>query len=328
MGERTETRHLERFDPGDGTGNLIDSEHRGRYHWAARTVAGKDVLDAACGVGYGIEILAGAGAGSVTGVDIDSSAVAAAEERFGEHAAAVAVGDLRELPFEDDRFDVAVCFEAIEHVDEPDRALAELRRVLRSDGVLILSTPNPESYVPGNEYHVHEFRPDELTAAVAKHFANVAGYRQDAWLSSSIEAAESGGEDGGLEMRELLRTVATTDQPDYAIVVAGDAELPAIPPLIANGDTFDVRWWSEQLANSRGETAQALEREQIALKRLEETASALLDANQELSQIPVLRHRLEALEALHAEISERYHEMLGSTSWKITSPLRRARRSG
>lgn len=317
-------RNPERFDPQEGAGRLIDSEHRARYTWAARVVDGKDVLDAACGVGYGIEILAAAGAKSVSGVDLDPEAVAAATERFGEHAAAVVEGDLRELPFDDDSFDVVTSFETIEHMEEGEKALAELRRVLRPEGLLIVSSPNPEAYLPGNEFHVHEFRPEELTAAVGELFANVATYRQDAWLGSAIEPIEGA---AGKEAPELLHTGGDEEQaPDYSIVVASDAELPAIADILARGDTFDVRWWSEQVENIRSEVAKAVERERAALKQLEETSAALLDANQELAQIPLLRHRLAMIEEQHAKLSAEYHAVLGSTSWKVTAPLRRGGR--
>jgi ubiquinone/menaquinone biosynthesis C-methylase UbiE len=314
----------ERFDPQEGAGRLIDSEHRARYHWASRTVAGKDVLDAACGVGYGVEILAAAGAKSVSGIDLDPEAVATAKERFGEHAAALVEGDLRELPFEDDSFDVVTSFETIEHMEEGERALAEMRRVLRPGGLLIVSSPNPDAYLPGNEFHVHEFRPEELTAAVDELFANVTTYRQDAWLGSAIEPLEG---EPSTATPELLSTGSgEEEEPDYSIVVASDEALPELDDILARGDTFDVRWWAKQLARARGEAAQAGEREAIAQGRLEETAAALLDANQELAQIPLLRHRLAAIEEQHAKLSAEYHALLGSTSWKITAPLRRGGR--
>jgi len=304
---------------------LIDSEHRARYHWAARAVSGKEVLDAGCGVGYGVEILAAGGATSVTAVDIDPTAVAEANSRFGEHAKEIVEGDLMQLPFADDSFDLVVCFETIEHVQDGRQALGELRRVLRPDGVLVVSSPNPEVYLGDNEYHVHEFQPKELAEAVGAHFANVALYRQDAWVGSTVRPSE-----GDAEPEETLQTSDSVahGEPTYGIVVGSDAELPRLGAILAFGDAFDVRWWSEQLAQSKGETAAAVAREAQTQKRLEETATALLEANQELAQVPLLRHHLAELQQMHADLSEQYHQMLHSKSWKITAPLRRAKGSG
>jgi SAM-dependent methyltransferase len=326
--------HAERFDPSGAEGTLIDSEHRTRYRWGAQIAAGKDVLDAGCGLGYGLEIIAAAGAKSVTGVDLDPEAVAEAEKRFGKHAAAVEQGDLRELPFEDASFDLAICFEAIEHVEGPEKALAELRRVLRPDGVLIVSSPNPDAYVGGNEFHVHEFRPAELVAAVGSLFGNVASYRQDAWLGSAISAAADHGANGNGSPELLLGSGGDEKEgPPYSVAVASDGELPAMEGLLAVGDAFDVRWWQEQVENFSAEALaaaarelQAVEREQGALRRLQDTSNALLEANQELAQIPLLRHRLASLEEKYGDLSERHARVLDSTSWRITAPLRR--RSG
>ena len=97
--------------------------------------------------------------------------------------------DIRELPFEDDSFDLVVSWETIEHVEEGERVLAEFRRVLRPEGVLLVSSPNPEVYPEGNEHHVHEYRPQELADLASAHFAEVAIYRQHAWLASVIDSA-------------------------------------------------------------------------------------------------------------------------------------------
>ncbi len=308
----------ERFDPSGAGGTLIDSEHRARYHFGAQVVAGKEVLDASCGTGYGIEILSRAGASAVTGVDVSAEAIAAAEKRFGDHAAALVEADLRGLPFEDDSFDVVVSFETIEHVEEPEKALAELRRVLRPEGVLVISSPNPDAYVGNNEHHVHEFRPAELLEAVGALLKNVAGFRQDAELGSAIRPL---GEDD--EAPEVLRTATDADEPPYSIVVASDAALPKLGSMVTVGDTFDVRWWSEQTENLRKQILEVHSREIKADQMIKETSEALLQANRELAQVPVLQHRLESLEELHRDLSERHHELLNSTSWKITAPLRR-----
>jgi len=286
-------------------------------------VSGKEVLDAACGVGYGLEILAAAGAAAVTGIDIDADVVAEAQRRFGQHAKEIMEGDLARLPFEDESFEVVVSFETIEHVDEPERALAEMHRVLRPEGLLIISSPNPEVYLGDNEHHVREFRPEELAEKIRVHFGQVALYRQDAWVGSSIQPAA-----GESAVEETLQTSHADGGPAYGIVVAGEGPLPHLGRILAFGEPFDVRWWSEQLAHSKGKTAALVEREAAIQRRLVEAETALLEANQELAQLPVLRHSLSELQQVHADLSERYHAILGSTSWRLTEPLRRIRRRG
>jgi SAM-dependent methyltransferase len=318
----------ERFDPRDAGGTLIDSEHRARYHFGAQVVAGQEVLDASCGVGYGIEILSRAGASAVTGVDISAEAIAAAKDRFGEFATALEEADLRDLPFKDNSFDVVVSFETIEHVEEPREALAELDRVLRPGGILVISSPNPDGYIGGNEHHVHEFRPAELLEAVGALRANLMGFRQDARLGSVIHPF-----DGSNDDLEVLRTGSDDEEPPYCIVVASDQELPSLRGVVSIGGTFDVRWWSKQVENlsdqvleANGREMRAIEREQKAGQRLQQTSEALLEANRELAHVPVLRYRLESLEELHNDLAQRYHELLDSTSWKVTAPLRRRSR--
>jgi ubiquinone/menaquinone biosynthesis C-methylase UbiE len=311
----------ERFDPSEEGGRLIESEHRARYRWAARLVEGKTVLDVACGTGYGLEMYAAAGAAAVTGVDVDPEAVELVKKRYGK-LASVLQGDLRKLPLEDDSFDLVTCFETIEHVEGAAEGIAELRRVLKADGILVISSPNPDVYVGHNEHHVHEFRPAELAEAVGEHFAHTALYEQRAWLGSSIDAtaAKAGGD---LASTDVLRVGTDEEGPIYSIVVAADSAPPALADLVAVGAAFEARWWEEQVENVRKDAMAAFDRSNDALARLHETSAQLVDANQELAQIPLLRHKLAALEEQHAELSREYHALLESTSWKVTKPLRR-----
>lgn len=128
--------------------HLIEAEHFARYAWAAQFALGKRVLDAACGMAYGTAMLAAAGASETVGVDLDSEVIAKADAGAPPGTRFV-VGDLRKLPFDDGEFDLVVCFEAIEHVTEPELVLDELSRILSHNGVLIVSTPNRNVYLPG-----------------------------------------------------------------------------------------------------------------------------------------------------------------------------------
>ncbi|MEQ1606052.1 MAG: class I SAM-dependent methyltransferase [Pyrinomonadaceae bacterium] len=149
-------------------------EHAARYVFALPLVENKSVLDIACGTGYGIGLLRSK-ARFVTGVDIDPVAASEAKAECGENGA-VLLGNGLGLPFDDATFDVITSFETLEHLYERTKFLAELRRVLTPDGILILSTPNanyskPVNGVPANPFHIHEYEPDELKAELEEYFS-------------------------------------------------------------------------------------------------------------------------------------------------------------
>ncbi len=148
-------------------------EHAARYVFALPLVAGRTVLDIACGTGYGIGLLR-SNARFVTGVDIDPDAAQEAKAECGNNGS-VLLGNGLGLPFNDDSFDAITSFETLEHLHERNKFLAELRRVLRPAGFLILSTPNanysqPVNGKPANEFHIHEYTPDELRAELETQF--------------------------------------------------------------------------------------------------------------------------------------------------------------
>lgn len=239
---------------------LIRAEHEGRYRWAAGAVHGKEVLDAGCGVGYGAEMLAEAGASRVVGLDIAAESVQDAIARAGPIGEFV-LGDLEQLPFTSCSFDVLVCFEVIEHVHRRELALDELRRVLRPEGVLIVSSPNRDVYLPGNPHHVHEYTPSELHAALTKRFRHVALYRQHQWISSLItDDAGMQTKSSGVEIAASVRKVAgvAPGEEVYTLAVAADGPLPVMPGTAILTDAFDLRWWHDAVT--------ALERELEALQ--------------------------------------------------------------
>lgn len=149
-------------------------EHAARYVYALQFVSGKAVLDIACGTGYGVGLLSSK-AKFVTGVDIDPEAAKEAISECGQNAA-VLLGNGLGLPFDDASFDVVTSFETLEHLHERSNFLAELHRVLRPTGTLILSTPNanysqPVNGKPLNPFHIYEYTPEELRIELATRFA-------------------------------------------------------------------------------------------------------------------------------------------------------------
>ena len=160
----------ERFVP--GIAGEIAHEHWHRYAFARRYVAGKRVVDVACGEGYGSALLAGVAA-AVTGIDIDAGAIAHARASYAGIAnVRFEEGSAAALPLPDASVDVVVSFETIEHLPREDqpRMLAEIARVLGRDGVLVLSAPNPVEYSTArsyrNPFHRHEPDRAELEALI------------------------------------------------------------------------------------------------------------------------------------------------------------------
>jgi SAM-dependent methyltransferase len=232
------------------------------------------VLDAGCGVGYGTALLVRAGATAATGVDLDPDAVADAAREHGGVADFVE-GDLLALPFPNGAFDLVSCFEAIEHVADPHRALDELARVLAPGGLLLVSSPNRGLYPEGNPFHLHELTAQELEDALRARFAQVRLHRQDAHAASLVADAQAHtAPDPEVEIAASVRrlTPAMEGRETYTLAVAGQAELPALDNVamlsgsLSQRALFDaMRAWQGRARRSEAESA-ALRRE-INLER-------------------------------------------------------------
>jgi SAM-dependent methyltransferase len=154
-------------------------EHVYRYAFASRFVAGKRVLDIACGEGYGAAALQKAGAAHVIGVDVSEEVCVHAHGKYGLDARP---GTAEQIPLSDESIDVVVSFETIEHVPEPDRFLDECVRILTPGGRLIISTPNKGVYTwpdgASNPHHCSEMTEEEFSLALRSRFRNSRFYTQ------------------------------------------------------------------------------------------------------------------------------------------------------
>lgn len=155
--------------------------HLSRYHFAKHYLQRDDrVLDVACGVGYGTYELASQ-AKHVVGVDIDKEAIDYASATFKSPNIRFVAGNCAKLSnFLDEKFNVCVSFETLEHLTQQDQQcfLGELARHLVDDGTLIISTPNIAVYNPEadkdlNPFHLHELKLDEFKSLLSQHFGQV-----------------------------------------------------------------------------------------------------------------------------------------------------------
>lgn len=223
----------------------IAYEHWHRYAFARPLVAAKQVLDAACGEGYGSALLAAAGA-EVLGVDISAEAVEHARRRYaGQPRLRFAQGDataLDELP--DGCVDVVVSFETLEHVEAQQRLLDGFARVLRPEGVLMISTPDRHTYseLGGecNPHHVRELYRDEFEALLATRFPHVRLYAQKLLFQSVLwdVAAGSGDAQALLAGADGIGNGLHYPPMYYLAVCARQASaLPVLPALSLFGDS-------------------------------------------------------------------------------------------
>lgn len=181
-------KELERFVP--GLEGPIWYEHWHRYHFAARFAPGKEVADVACGEGYGSALLA-RHARYVTGIDASAEAVALASRRYGAAPnLAYREGRCESLPLDDASLDLLVSFETLEHLPDPRGFIGEAARVVRPDGLFMVSTPNKAVYTDAsgyrNAFHPSEMYEDEFVQALRERFAAVALFAQRVDAYSAI----------------------------------------------------------------------------------------------------------------------------------------------
>ncbi len=169
-----------------------------RYRFARRTIedhAGNNakVLDLGCAPGHGTNLLGKSEKiSSVVGLDYDEKAVKAGHEKYREPSGKYesrkpqrnihfVVGDAsKPLPFRSNSLHAITSLETIEHLKGEDHEtfLSEITRVLKPNGVLVLSTPNRAIWGQHNPFHLKEYTLKELRQALEKHFEHVEIKRQ------------------------------------------------------------------------------------------------------------------------------------------------------
>lgn len=176
----------ERYVP-DSYWKLTEYEHFPRYRMTMESAAGLNVLDFGCGTGYGSAMLAHAAA-SVTGLDISESAISWAKNTHRYQNLNFIRCDDFGASLPEKSFDVVTCFEMIEHVDH-EMQIATIRSIanlLKSDGCLFISTPDPRFTAPygHNPYHLREMNEKEFKDLLEESFKHVVILKQ--WIRPSI----------------------------------------------------------------------------------------------------------------------------------------------
>ena len=155
-----------------------------RYEYTLKLVSSgaQKVLDDGCGDNYLLHRLALMGK-EVWGVDTSHEGLLAGQMECSKYRDKYSTGDPKlvqatglELPFKNGQFDMVILTEVLEHVDQPEMLLVNIKRVLAPSGSLILSTPNRQSVGYRDSHHVYEYTPDELQRLLSQYFSNVEIY--------------------------------------------------------------------------------------------------------------------------------------------------------
>lgn len=150
----------------------IRKDHIGRYLLAKNYIKNDDnILDCACGIGYGSFLLSRNKMVNVTGVDISQEAIAFAKKNYSAENIKYICDDVKNLQNINEVFNKIICFETIEHVKDDTALLTSFYSLMEENGLLILSTPN-EKLMPFNKkqfpFHKRHYKPDELIMLLDK----------------------------------------------------------------------------------------------------------------------------------------------------------------
>ncbi len=157
------------------------AEHVNRYIFASSFCGGKSILDLACGIGYGSRILLARGAKSCVGADLSKITITNAERNHRD--VSFSLMDATQLGFCGATFDVVCSFETIEHIENYEKYLSEMKDVLKPGGLLIISTPVKEAWSPygsksANKFHIREFSQQDFCTVVGNVFNILGVYSQ------------------------------------------------------------------------------------------------------------------------------------------------------
>lgn len=169
---------------------LLHMSHLKAYDFAQSFCKDKKVLEIGCNIGYGTKILAGV-AKEVIAIDFDTKALDYARKNYALSNIKFEETNATNLPYDNETFDVVISFQVIEHI-KPSAVpnfLSEINRVLKKEGVVLLTTPNRKLRLypfqkPWNPEHYTEYTAKGFSKMLKGFFQNteLLGLRAESWI--------------------------------------------------------------------------------------------------------------------------------------------------
>lgn len=218
---------LERYEDNDDFSETLFSYHR--YLAIQMLCKDKTVVDMACGTGYGSNVLAEV-AKKVTGLDIDVDTIKKCQQKYNRKNLSFVAGNVSSIDIKSHSVDVFVSCETIEHVNDSTqkRFLSEIKRVLRDDGLAIITTPNKQridSYEVKNQFHIKELYPVELINLAKENFKYYKLFYMDINMVSCIFNQDIGTIKDTESVKLFSRSPDNMSQyPIYMLIICSDKE--------------------------------------------------------------------------------------------------------
>jgi len=189
---------IERFSLQRFTPAWILYSHLARYKFVSEYVAGKVVLDCACGGAIGAEMFSASGASVVYAIDLSKTSIQQAKHLHQNAGIKFIAGDDTNIPLPDKHLDIYVSLETIEHIDRDINYLREAVRLTKPDGLYICSTPNRTITNPGktlegrpwNPFHVREYCQKEFIDLLSCYWEDVQTFGQSPKPNSLVQSME------------------------------------------------------------------------------------------------------------------------------------------
>jgi 2-polyprenyl-3-methyl-5-hydroxy-6-metoxy-1,4-benzoquinol methylase/glycosyltransferase involved in cell wall biosynthesis len=297
---------------------LAEYEHLPRYRLAQHYCKGKRVLDFGCGTGYGTKMLSEI-ADSVVGLDIDEGALEWARTNHKASNLEFIHSDTLGSELSDGHFDLIVCFEMIEHIEESlqKECLNQFRRIMSIDGLLIISTPNPEitCQYGENPFHLHEMGQKDFQTFLSESFQNINVLKQYIHPSVSIEGSST------KSFREL--SFNNFGKEAAYIGFASNTNLPIIQGIDYFDRSFDFigKWtnMTRRLEKLQTENyCNFLEKRKL-IKEIGDINQVMVKRDEQLvSRDKQINSLSRTLDNTKSELDK----TLKSKSWRLTKPLR------
>jgi len=170
--------------------DILKNEHVDRYNFVCDSIYG-NVLDLACGIGYGSAVLSvNTNIQSYLGVDISSEAIEYANNNYKTDVANFLNDSALTIDLQEKSFDFIISFETLEHINEYQKVLNNFSKWLKDDGMLIGSVPEKnwenicDDVYGKNPYHVIRFDIDKIKEILKSHFKNIVLFTNELAIGS------------------------------------------------------------------------------------------------------------------------------------------------